>query len=458
MAPLISLNVALDAVRDTDSARTPAAPRDVGNRRFGSPDPPTEPTVAIVGLGYVGLPTGLALSAAGLGVIGIDVSERRLADVRAERADLLPSDRARLADALRSPYFRLTADMAALAHANAIVICVPTPVNDDMTPDLRYVRDACAAVVAGAGIGQTIILTSTTYVGTTRELLIGPLEARGFTVGENIFVAFSPERIDPGNAAHEQGNVPRVLGGATDACTANAASVLGAIAPSVHVVESCEAAELTKLYENTFRAVNIALANEMAGVSQAYGLDPIEITRAAATKPYGFLAHYPGAGVGGHCIPCDPHYLLAGLRSRGERAPLIERAMSAIAERPRAVARRAAEILDVAGTRVEGARILIVGVAYKPGVRDVRESPALEIIDELEGLGARIAFTDTLVDRIKTRAGTSLTSVRAPRAADYDLALLVTLQPDEDHAWLRHCERVLDCTYRTHAGARRYTV
>jgi UDP-N-acetyl-D-glucosamine dehydrogenase len=421
------------------------------------PTPATEPTVAVLGLGYVGLPTSLALSAAGLGVIGIDVSERRLAEIRAERADLLPSDRARLSEALDSPYFHLTTDASAMEHANAIVICVPTPVNADLTPDLRFVRAACESAVRHAGIGQTIILTSTTYVGTTRELLIEPLEQRGFTAGENIFVAFSPERIDPGNV-HDENGVPRVIGGATEACAINAAAVLTETASLVHMVGSCEAAELTKLYENTFRAVNIALANEMAAVSRTFGLDPIEVTQAAATKPYGFMAHYPGAGVGGHCIPCDPHYLLAGVRERGERAPLIEQAMSAIAERPATVATRAREILSADGVDVEGARILIVGAAYKPGVRDVRESPALQIIDELREMGVSVSFTDALVDEIRAGDGATLASVAHPAPADYDLVVVVTVHPDADHGWLPGCARVLDCTYRTHAGQRRHTL
>jgi nucleotide sugar dehydrogenase len=421
------------------------------------PTPATEPTVAVLGLGYVGLPTSLALSAAGHGVIGIDISEHRLAEIRAERADLLPSDRARLSEALDSPYFHLTTDVSAMEHANAIVICVPTPVNADLTPDLRFVRAACESAVRHAGIGQTIVLTSTTYVGTTRELLIEPLEARGFTVGENIFVAFSPERIDPGNV-HDENGVPRVIGAATDACAVNAAAVLSTTASHVHMVGSCEAAELTKLYENTFRAVNIALANEMAAVSKTFGLDPIEVTQAAATKPYGFMAHYPGAGVGGHCIPCDPHYLLAGVHERGERAPLIEQAMSAIADRPTTVATRAAEILGDDGVHIDDARILIVGAAYKPGVRDVRESPALEIIDELREAGANVSFTDALVHEVRTGDGATLASVGSPEPADYDLVVVVTVHPEADHGWLRRAARVLDCTYRTHAGERRHTV
>jgi UDP-N-acetyl-D-glucosamine dehydrogenase len=425
------------------------------------------PTVAVVGLGYVGLPTGLALASAGFGIIAIDLNDLRLRDIRLGKVDLLPRDHERLAGLDRSR-FRLTSEAAAVAAADVVLVCVPTPVNDDYTPDLRArwprspdslraLRGACRGIVANARAGQTIILTSTSYVGTTRELLAEPLAERGLEVGKDIWVAFSPERIDPGNRRHDQEEVPRVLGGATEACMRSAAAVLSRITSQVHLVSSMEAAEFTKLYENTFRAVNIAFAYEMANASKEFGLDPIEVTEAAATKPYGFLPFYPSAGVGGHCIPCDPHYLLTPLAERGVDAPFTQTAMRDIAQRPRRVAARAEEILRDAGIDIDGARMLVVGVAYKPGIQDVRESPALEIIEALHERGAGVCYHDPLVDQV-TLGRQVLQSVPAPAPEDYDLVVVVTAHPNSDYGWLSDCARVLDGTYRLPAGLHRFTV
>ncbi len=420
---------------------------------------PTDLTVAVLGLGYVGLPTALALGEAGFAVVGIDVSPERLDDIRALRVDALPADRARLARALGDETrFHLSTDAAALREADAVLICVPTPVDEDLQPDLRILRAACATTVAHARPDQTIVLTSTSYVGTTRELLIEPLRARGLHAGEDVFVAFSPERIDPGNERHEQASVPRVVGATSEPCAMAAASVLERIAARLHIVSSPEAAELTKLYENTFRAVNIAFANEMAGVSRQLGLDPIEVIDAAATKPYGFMPFYPGAGVGGHCIPCDPHYLLEPLRAAGFPAPLIQRAMNAIAHRPVAVVERAAELLRSRGIALSEARVLMVGVAYKAGIQDVRESPAIQMLNLLAEHGARIAYHDPLVPRLRRADDPRLNSVAEPRGEDFDLAIIAVRQPGDELAWLSDWPLVLDCTYRIDAGRERHLI
>jgi nucleotide sugar dehydrogenase len=418
---------------------------------------PTDlPTVAVVGLGYVGLPTSLALASAGFPIVAIDLNDLRLRDIRRGEVDLLPRDHERLAGLDRSRY-SITSEAAAVAAADVVLVCVPTPVTPEFTPDLRALRGACESLVAHARAGQTLILTSTSYVGTTRELLVEPLAERGLDVGKDVFVAFSPERIDPGNRRHDQEEVPRVLGGATETCMRAAAAILARITSQVHLVSSMEAAEFTKLYENTFRAVNIAFAYEMANASREFGLDPIEVTEAAATKPYGFLPFYPGAGVGGHCIPCDPHYLLTPLAERGVDAPFTQRAMSDIASRPGRVAARAEEILTDAGVDVEGGRVLVVGVAYKPGIQDVRESPALEIIEALHERGAAVSYHDPLVDSVKVD-GEEWRSVAAPQPADYDLVLVVTAHPNVDYGWLSECARVLDGTYRLPGGHARFTV
>ena len=413
----------------------------------------SEPRVAILGLGYVGLPTGLAATAAGLPVIGIDTSRVRLRRIRAGTVDLLERDHERLRDALDQGSLRMTDNARALRLADVVLICVPTPVHEDHSPDLRALRGACATAVAHARAGQTLILTSTSYVGTTADLLTAPLAERGLTVGEDVHVAFSPERIDPGNTSTMQEDTPRVVGGATDACTERAAAFLERLTSRVHRVTSMEAAELTKLYENTFRAVNIAFAYEMADAAAHYGLDPIEITEAAATKPYGFMAFYPGPGVGGHCIPCDPHYLLDPLQTAGRAAPIIRQAMGAIADRPRRVVRRAVELLG----EPRGKRVLMVGVAYKPGVQDVRESPSLDILAALEEAGCTVGYHDPLIGTL-TLGDRLLHGEPSPRGGDWDLAIVGTVHAGSDYAFLDDCPLLLDGTYRVGAGDRRHTV
>ncbi|MGB8994074.1 MAG: nucleotide sugar dehydrogenase [Pseudonocardiaceae bacterium] len=404
-------------------------------------------SVAIVGLGYVGLPTALALCGRSSQITGFDVSEDRLRAIESGDVDLSDLDQKRLATANSDESFRLTSDSAALGEADAVIVCVPTPVDEQHIPDLSALRSACKTVVAHARPGQTIILTSTSFVGTTRQLLAEPLHARGLVAGEDVYVAFSPERIDPGNADHLQRETPRVVGGISTQCALQAGRVIGQLTDSVYLVSSPEAAELTKLYENIFRAVTLALANEFSDVCATLGLDPIEVTLAAATKPYGFLAAFPGPGVGGHCIPCDPHYLLWQLSGRNRPTPLIEQAMRSIHARPARVVERAAEVLAADGRSLAGATVIVVGVSYKAGVSDVRESPALLIIDGLAQGGAAVSYHDPLVPVIRTAQGRTLHSVAAPSGTDADLAVIHVVHPDGDDSWIRDCPRVLDATY-----------
>lgn len=410
--------------------------------------PAFEYDIAIVGLGYVGLPTALAFHAAGSRVLGLDVSERRLSVIREERADLLPTDRERLSTALTDGEFSMTADVARLSRAAAVIVCVPTPVDHYLMPDLAILRGACAAVVEAAVPGQVLVLTSTTYVGTTRDMLIEPLSRRGLQVGTDIFVAFSPERIDPGNDRHAHEDVPRVLGGFTPACSSRAEAVLKSYARNVHIVPSTDAAEMTKLVENTFRAVNIALANEFAEICQVMGMEVMDVINAAATKPYGFMPFFPGPGVGGHCIPCDPHYLLWQLRKERLSTPVIEQAMTAIAARPHRVVDRIRETLSDAGKGLHGARVLVVGVSYKPDVEDLRESPALEIMSGLIAQGATIAYSDPFFQTVALPDGTTLIGVDDPVSFDAEIVLVHTAHKSADHSWLAEHPLVLDATYR----------
>lgn len=415
-------------------------------------------SAAIVGLGYVGLPTAVALHGTCARIIGIDISERRRATIMARQADLAGPDAERLDAALADGTLELTGDPAAAAAADAVIICVPTPVDSASVPDLAALRAACASVVAHARPGQTLILTSTTYAGTTRELLAGPARLRGLKVGQDVFVAFSPERIDPGNDDHLQRETPRVVGGITPACAEAAAKVISQLTDRVYLVSSPEAAEATKLYENIFRAVSLALANEFADACGALGLDPIEVTLAAGTKPYGFLGAFPGPGVGGHCIPCDPHYLLWQLGQKGQVSPLIEQAMRSISGRPDRVAERAGAVLTADGLGPVGARVIVVGASYKAGVRDLRESPALPLLAALAAEGADVAYYDPLVPDLELTGGRRLRSVAGPAGADYDLAIVHTIHPGVDYAWVGACPRVLDATYQFEGAPHRVVV
>nr|WP_218889435.1 nucleotide sugar dehydrogenase [Saccharopolyspora hordei] len=415
-------------------------------------------TAAVVGLGYVGLPTACALHDATTRVIGFDISEERLREIKAGEVDLPEQERSALASALAGGGIELTSDPAALAGADAVIVCVPTPVDAARVPDLAALRAACRTAVEHARRDQVIVLTSTTYVGTTRELLVEPLRERGLRVGEDVHVAFSPERIDPGNLDHVQRRTPRVVGGATQRCAQRAAEVVRRMTDQVYLVSSPEAAELTKLYENIFRAVNLALANEIADACAELELDPIEVTLAAGTKPYGFLGSFPGPGVGGHCIPCDPHYLLWQLGRRGLSSPLIEEAMRAIDRRPGRVVQRVVELLGEAGVDPAEARVLVAGVSYKAGVRDLRESPALPILAGLRRLGVDVRYHDPLLPEIELPDGSPMTSEPEPHGRDWDVTVIHTAHPGADYSWARDCPRVLDATYQFDAVPHRRVV
>ncbi|QCO97521.1 nucleotide sugar dehydrogenase [Arthrobacter sp. 24S4-2] len=408
--------------------------------------------VAIVGLGYVGLPTALAINASGRRVLGLDVSESRLAVIRSQQADLLDSDKARLNSALDDPTFMISTDLSLLARAAAVVVCVPTPVDPYLVPDLGILRAACASVVEFAVPGQLLMLTSTTYVGSTRDLLAVPLAAKGLIPGRDVFVAFSPERINPGVDAFSHEDVPRVVGGVTPACGEAAEALLQASTKLVHVVPSADVAEMTKLVENTFRAVNIALANEFADICHELGMEVMDVIDAASTKPYGFMPFTPGPGVGGHCIPCDPHYLLWQLRKARVTAPVIEHAMAGIAGRPHQVVEKARRILSDRNHGISGARVLVLGVAYKPDVEDLRESPALEIIAEMIADGAEVAYHDPWCPTAPDGQGGALVSLADPTVWEADLVILHTRHSVMDLDWLGDAQAVLDTTYRLPAA------
>lgn len=425
---------------------------------------PAEPLVAVVGLSHAGLPSALALRSAGFRIVGIDTSSSRLNDIRSGRADMLGVALDDLRSRLCDEGFVLTDRIEAVNTAAMILICVPTTIDAHGRPNLEVLRRTCATVVEHTSPGQTLVLTSTTYVGATRELLTQPLGERGLSVGENVFVAFSPECVPPGGAADEQASsTPRIVGAVSETCFRHASELLRPISVSLHRVSSPAAAEMAKLYESTFRAVNIALAFEMADACRAQALDPVEVTDAAATKPSGFMAHYPSAGVGGHGAGVDPHYLLHSLRERGCTAQLAEDALRIVAARPHRVALRAHELLLRSGRSLRELRVLVVGAAYKPGLADCVNSPAIEIISRLLADGVQVDYHDPLVPMLHVD-GEELVGVDPdPRRdasgfgpEDYELAIVVGLQPGHDYGWLGRCPQVLDCTYRERAGRRHF--
>lgn len=405
-------------------------------------------TVAVVGLGYVGLPTALALERQGHSVIGIDVSDARLDAIRNGEVDTVSIGSHDLDTSLETGRIELTADGARIAAADVVVIAVPTPIDDTRTPDVAALQAACDSVVTHAREGQTVILTSTTFVGCTRAYLAEPLETRGLEVGRDVHVAFAPERLNPGSTDYGPDDVPRVIGGITPECTEAASAVLDDICSNTHLVSSPEVAEMTKLVENTFRAVNIALANEFADAAGAFGLDAREVLDAAASKPYGYMPFEPSVGVGGHCIPCDPHYLLWSLHSERRFAPVIEQAMLVLAARPERVAARAREVLGERGIAIGDARVLIAGISYKPGVRDLRESPSLHLATTLRSWGAKVTAHDpSFMGSVADGHGVPIALVDDPSPDDFDLVVLTHRDGLFDREALERLPLVLDATW-----------
>jgi UDP-N-acetyl-D-glucosamine dehydrogenase len=348
----------------------------------------------IVGLGYVGLPLAVELAGAGYRVLGFDISERVVDGLNAGRSHVKDISDEQLGAVVRGGRFEATTDMSRMGEPDAISICVPTPLSKFKDPDVSYIVAATEAVKRTLRRGQAIILESTTYPGTTREILQPALESTGLRVGEDFFLAFSPERVDPGNPTWQTRNTPKVVGGITPACARVACALYQPAIERLVPVSTTEAAELVKLLENTFRSVNIGLVNEMAIVCDKLGVNVWEVIEAAATKPFGFMKFLPGPGLGGHCIPIDPHYLAWKMRGLNYKTRFIDLAGELNTEMPLFWVRKVAEALNLQGRAVRGASVLVLGVAYKRDIDDIRESPALDIIRLLEGQGARVSYHD----------------------------------------------------------------
>ncbi|HMB93804.1 MAG TPA: nucleotide sugar dehydrogenase [Rhodothermales bacterium] len=408
--------------------------------------------VGIVGLGYVGLPLAVEVADAGFPVIGFDVSSKVVASVNKGISHVqdVPSDR--LSPFVEQGLIRATSDPSALAQCDTILLCVPTPLNKLKDPDLAYVVSAASAVRDALRPGQLIVLESTTYPGTTREVLQPLLEESGLKVGRDIFLCYSPERVDPGNKRWHTKNTPKVLGGITEACVRVGTALYKVIFDTIVPVSSAEAAELTKVYENTFRMINIALANELAQACDKLDVDVWEVIDAAATKPFGFMRFTPGPGLGGHCIPLDPHYLSWKMRSLAYKTRLIELASEINAEMPAFVVRKIARALNDESKPVRDSRILVLGVAYKPGIDDLRESPALEIMRLLQEEGGQVFYHDPYCPEIKDDGHTELKGIPMQSIAltdshlqDMDAVVVVTNHAEVDYQFVvDHAGLIID--------------
>jgi UDP-N-acetyl-D-glucosamine dehydrogenase len=396
----------------------------------------------VIGLGYVGLPLAVEIADAGFTVLGFDLKESVVADVNAGHSHIQDVPTTRLAPLVESGKITATTDMSRLSEVDVISICVPTPLSKTKDPDVSYVLAAGEAVTKEVRAGQVVVLESTTYPGTTRELLLPRIEVQGLEVGKDVFLAFSPERVDPGNPTWQTKNTPKVIGGVTPACLQVVQALYEPVFDTLVPVSSPEAAELVKLLENTFRSVNIGLVNEMAMVCDRLGVNVWEVIDAAATKPFGFMKFTPGPGLGGHCIPIDPHYLAWKMRALNYKTRFIEVAGEVNSEMPAFWVRKVAEGLNEDSKPVRGSNVLVIGAAYKKDIDDVRESPALDIIRLLLQQGARVSYHDPHVPQLH-EDGVELSSVLlAPETvAAADCVVIATDHSTLDFVMLANAAR-----------------
>ena len=381
--------------------------------------------VGVIGLGYVGLPLAVEFARAGFNVTGFDVDESKVAELNAGRSYILDVAGDAVEACVRAGRLRATTDMSKLAEMDAVDICVPTPLRKTKDPDMSYVVSAAEEIAKYIHPGMLIVLESTTYPGTTAEVLQPMFEARGLTVGDGFYLAFSPERVDPANEKFDTRNTPKVVGGTTPACSEMATLLYSAAVDTVVPVSSTQVAEMVKLLENTFRAVNIGLVNEIALMSHRMKIDVWEVIDAAKTKPFGFMPFYPGPGLGGHCIPIDPFYLSWKAKQSGFECRFIELAGHVNGAMPEYVVERISEALNTQKKAINGSRVHLFGVAYKKDVSDMRESPALDILQLLHRRGAELSYTDPYVPTVK-EGELCLRSVDEDTVESVDCAVIAT--------------------------------
>ena len=393
-------------------------------------------TVGVIGLGYVGLPLAVEFARGGSKVIGFDLDQSRVDSINEGRSYIpdVPTDI--VGTLVERGKLSGSTDFSQLADTDAVIICVPTPLRKTKEPDISYILAAAGQVKSYLHSPQLVVLESTTYPGTTDEVVLPMLEETGLSLDKDFYLAFSPERVDPGNKHYQTHNIPKVVGGVSALSTEVAAALYQTIVSEVHKVSGARVAETAKLLENTYRSVNIGLVNEMAQLCYHLGIDSWEVIEAAATKPFGFMAFYPGPGIGGHCIPLDPHYLSWKARLHGFEARFIGLAEEVNSHMPRHVVQLAQDGLNAHRKAVKGSRVLVLGVAYKRDINDVRESPALGIVDQLMHKGAEVSYHDPFVPEMTLDGRGSLYSVALTdeTLAGCDCALIVTDHSDVDYS------------------------
>jgi UDP-N-acetyl-D-glucosamine dehydrogenase len=402
--------------------------------------------LGVVGLGYVGLPLAMEFAKAGFRVTGFDLVSDFVDGINRGHSHVKDVTSEDLRRVVESGHLKATTDFGELDQQDAVNICVPTPLRKTRDPDVSFIISAVEEIVKHLRPGMLVVLESTTYPGTTEELILPMLEGTGLKVGEDFYLAFSPERVDPGNSDFSTANIPKVVGGTTPACTEVATKLYEGALDTVIPVSSSRVAEMVKLLENTFRSVNIGLVNELGVMCESMGIDVWEVIDAASTKPFGFMPFYPGPGLGGHCIPIDPFYLSWKARQVGFEARFIELAGFVNSYMPQHVVEKVVQALNKQGKAVKGAKILILGVAYKAGSDDVRESPALDIIDRLTDLEGQIAYHDPHVDDLHSE-GVDIASVELNDGAiaGADLVLIITAHDEIDYDMiLENAKIVLD--------------
>lgn len=393
--------------------------------------------IAVIGLGYVGLPLVVEFAKKGFPALGVDVDVNKVKAINSGRSYILDIKEKEVRPLVKKGLLKATDDYAKLKDADAIIICVPTPLRKTKDPDMSFIVSASEAIAKNLRRGQVIVLESTTYPGTTEEVILPMLEATGLKVGKDFNLGFSPERIDPGNPTYMTNNIPKVVSGQTKACVDNIKLLYSQIVGKIMPVSSVKVAEMVKLLENTFRAVNIGLVNEIALMCDDLKIDVWEVIEAAKSKPFGFMPFYPGPGLGGHCIPIDPIYLSWKARVHGFEARFIDLASQINSDMPDYVADRVARALNRAGKAVKGSKILIIGISYKKDVTDTRESPAFEVFHKLKERGAIISYYDPFVPTVKLD-GQSLRSVKltAPAIKDKDCILILTDHSNIDYQFI----------------------
>jgi len=392
----------------------------------------------VIGLGYVGLPLAMTLTEAGFKVIGLDISEKKIKLLSSGKSDIDDISDTEVKKSLVGGLFTATTDPKRIAEMDTISICVPTPLSKTKDPDVSYILSAMEMVRDNLKKGALVVLESTTYPGTTEDLILPKLEETGLKAGKDFFLAFSPERVDPGNKRYNTRNTPRVVGGVTPVCTKVAKTFYMQTLPEVITVSTTKAAEMVKLLENTFRSVNIGLVNEVALMCDRLGLNVWEIIDAAATKPFGFMPFYPGPGLGGHCIPIDPHYLSWKLKSLNYYARFIELAGEINSSMPQYVVRRITAMLNERFEKaVKNRKVLVLGVAYKRDITDLRESPALDVIKLLEDKGAKIYYNDPYVPEFNWRDGKmKSTKLTAALLKKCDVTVILTDHSLYNYQWI----------------------